>query len=139
MTIDECLMGAGKTYGGLINITHKEAARTKWLLSAHVRAQYSDAIRDLTSTSTGTWSNQHRQMNQGCRWHDFDDLQKFINIVSLKPQSLHSWGNSGDLIATGLIADARVNVVDAEKQDKLLSYNNVCCLLWATRPQCVCI
>jgi len=45
MTIEQCLMRAGKTQGGLINITHKEAARTKWLLTAHVVAQYIDAVQ----------------------------------------------------------------------------------------------
>ena len=56
MTIEQCLMRAGKTERGLINITHKEAAKTKWLLTAHVIAQYTEAIRSLTETFTRTWS-----------------------------------------------------------------------------------
>ena len=32
--IEQDLMLLGKSEGGLINITHKDAARTKWLLSA---------------------------------------------------------------------------------------------------------
>ena len=52
--IEQDLMLPGKSEGGLINITHKEAARTKWLLSSHVVVNYSDALRDLTGVKTGT-------------------------------------------------------------------------------------
>ena len=34
MTIEQSLMRSGKTEGGLINITHKESASTKWFLTA---------------------------------------------------------------------------------------------------------
>jgi hypothetical protein len=37
MVIEQCLMRSGKTTGGLINITHREAAKTVWLLAAHER------------------------------------------------------------------------------------------------------
>ena len=58
MTIEQFLMRSGKTYGGLVNITHKESARTKWLLTAHIVAQYSEALRKLTENAGGTWSEQ---------------------------------------------------------------------------------
>ena len=54
MTIEQCLMRSSKTNDGLINITHKEAAKTKWLLSAHVLAQYLDSLRNLTNKTVGT-------------------------------------------------------------------------------------
>ena len=41
--IEQDSMLSGKSEDGLINITHKDAARTKWLLSAHVIANYSRA------------------------------------------------------------------------------------------------
>ncbi len=81
MTIEQCLMRAGKTQGGLINITHKESARTKWLLSAHVLAQYNEAIRSLTSTFTGTWSEQHRDVQPGSIKQDMKDLQTFVHFL----------------------------------------------------------
>lgn len=58
LLIEQCLMRAGKTHGGLVNITRNESARTKWLLSAHVLAQYNEALRSITGTFTGTWSEQ---------------------------------------------------------------------------------
>lgn len=63
MTIEQSLMRSGKTHGGLINITHKEAAKAKWLLSAHIVAEYSDALRLMTGIyaqcffSVGTHGN----------------------------------------------------------------------------------
>ena len=54
MVIEQCLMRSGKTQGGLINITHNESARAKWMLSSHILGQYSDTIRSLTGTVTGT-------------------------------------------------------------------------------------
>ena len=57
--IEQTLMRSGKTQGGLINITHNDAARTKWLLSSHIVANYTEAIRDLTGINTGTWSEHH--------------------------------------------------------------------------------
>ena len=39
MTIEQSLMRSGKTHDGLVNITHKESARTKRLLTAHIVAQ----------------------------------------------------------------------------------------------------
>ena len=47
-------MLSGKSEGGLINITLKEAVRTKWLLPSHVVANYSNALHDLTGVKTGT-------------------------------------------------------------------------------------
>jgi len=56
MAIEQCLMRAAKTSGGLINITHREAARTVWLLSAHVLLQYTDGLRAMTGCFAGSWS-----------------------------------------------------------------------------------
>ena len=61
--IKQDLMLPGNSEGELINIAHKKAARTKWLLSSYVVANYSNALRDLTGLKTGTWSEQHRDMH----------------------------------------------------------------------------
>ena len=79
--IEQDLMLSGKTEGGLINITHKEAARTKWLLSAHVVANYSQALRDLTGVKTGTWSEQHRDMRISQRKEGYRHLRNFSRIT----------------------------------------------------------
>ena len=83
MIIEQCLMRAGKTHGGLINITHNDSARTKWLLSVHILAQYSDALRIITNTNTGTWSEQHKELSQSRRKKDTDDPVKFYNFFYL--------------------------------------------------------
>ena len=62
MTIEQSFMRSGKTHGGLVNITHKESARTKWLLTAHIVAQYSEAPRKLTEKAGCTLSEQHQEL-----------------------------------------------------------------------------
>ena len=113
MTIEQSLMRSGKTHGGLVNITHKESARTQWLLTAHIVAQYSEAFRKLTENAGGTWSKQHQELYQGSRIRDHDDLQKFL--VFLRSHNPFTSADPTQLrnIYTGLVADHRVNVDDA--------------------------
>ena len=105
-------MRSGKTQGGLINVTHKDAARTKWLLSSHVVANYTEALRDLTGTNAGTWSEQHRDMNRCQRKENYNHLRTFIDFMAV-----HNPFNTqnSDLvnIATGVIASDEVDVDDA--------------------------
>ena len=107
--IEQDLMLSGKSEGGLINITHKEAARTKWLLSSHVFANYSNALRDLTGVKTGTWSEQHRDMRLSQRKEGYRHLRNFIDFLEIHNPFKAS---SSDLIniATGTIASSDVNV-----------------------------
>ena len=87
---------SGKREGGLINITHKEAVRRKWLLSSHVAANYSNTLRHLTGLKTGTWSEQH------CDMH---------NLFKALPSDLIN-------IANGTFPSSDVNVdssIDSEK------------------------
>jgi hypothetical protein len=131
MIIEQSLMRSGKAEGGLINITHKEAARTKWLLSAHTITQYSDSLRTLTDVSTGTWSEQHREMHCGRIKQDRGDFLKihtylrFHNPFEVLPtDDVETLRN----ISTGTIADDRVNVDQAFKigeaiQEKITNQN----------------
>ena len=107
--IEQNLMLSGKSEGGLINIIHKEAARTKWLLSSHVVANYSDALRELTGVKTGTWSEQHRDMRLSQRKEGYKHLRNFIDLFEVHSPFKAA---SSDLIniATGVIASSDVNV-----------------------------
>ena len=93
----------------LINITHKEAARTKWLLSSHVVANYSKSLRDLAGVKIGTWSKQHRDMRLSQRKEGYRHLHNFIDFLEIHNPFKAS---SSDLtnIATGTIASSDVNV-----------------------------
>ena len=93
----------------LINITHKEAARTKWLLSSHVVANYSNALRDLKGVKTGTSSEQHRDMCLSQQKEVYRHLRNFIDFLEIHNPFK---ALSSDLIniATGTIASSDVNV-----------------------------
>jgi hypothetical protein len=54
-----------------------------WLLNARVIAQYTDAVRSLTDTFTGTWSEQHREVKSGHIKKDLKDLQTFHHLMSV--------------------------------------------------------
>ena len=62
--IEQTLIQSGRSQGGLINITHNDSARTKWLLSSHIVGNYTEAFRDLTGLTTGTWSEQHQNVDE---------------------------------------------------------------------------
>ena len=53
--IEQTPMRSGKSQGGMINTTHNDAARTKWLLSSHIVANYTVSTQGLD------WS-YHRDM-----------------------------------------------------------------------------
>ena len=51
------------------------------MLSSHVIANYSDALRTLTGTNTGTWSEQHRDLYLSQRSQDYQHLMTFITFL----------------------------------------------------------
>ena len=124
MTIEQCLMCSAKTQGGLINITHNESTKAKWLLSAHVVARYTDALRSLTDTFTGIWFEQHRDVRPGNVKQYQVDFQTFVSFLTTHNPFLDEEDHELRNIATGLIADEWVNAENAVKigqavQDKL--------------------
>ena len=110
--IEQTLMRSGKTQGGLINITHNDAARTKWLLSSHIVANYSEALRDLTGITTGTWSEQHRDVQASRRKENSNHLRNFIDFFDTHNPFMAA-ENQLINIATGVIASDDVNVDSA--------------------------
>ena len=129
MTIEHSLGRSEKKHDELVNITYKEPARTKWFLTAHIVAQYSEALMELTENAGGTWSEQHQQLYQGSRIRDHDDLQKFLVFVrSYNPFTSDETTQLRN-ISTGLVADHRVNVDDtliigAKIQERLTGENS---------------
>ena len=107
-------MRAAKTEGGLINIIHQEAASIKWLSTAHVMAQYTEALRCLTDTYSGALgSQQHQKVRPAAVKLDHDDLQTFLHF--LQTHNPFTTDISSQLVntASGLIADESVNVEEA--------------------------
>ena len=111
--LNNVLWDLEKNSWGLINVTHKDSARMNWLLSAHIVAQYSDALRALTQVQTGTWSEQHRDMTFSGRKHDHEDLHKFTLFLQQHSPFCQADKTSFVNIATGFVADCRVNTDQA--------------------------
>ena len=82
-------------------------------MSTHVVAQYSDALRTLTDTLTGTWSEQHKETNPGNIQRDHKDLKLFTNFLKMHNPFTVDANEELRNVVTGLIADSTVNVDDA--------------------------
>jgi hypothetical protein len=78
-----------------------------------VIAQYTDAIRSLMDTFTGTLSEQHREVNPGHIKKDLNDLQIFQAFLECHNQFTTADCNQLINISTGVIADDRMNVDNA--------------------------
>ena len=94
-----------KSQGGLINITHNDSAQKKWLLSSHIVANHTDALQDLAGVITGTWSEQHHDVQASRRKENICHLRNFIDFFDIDiPVNKHI------NIATGVIASHDINV-----------------------------
>ncbi len=108
-------MRSGKTHGGLINITHKDTAQENVLTTAHVMVEYSEALRALTGITSGSMSEQHREMGKSRCSTDAKHLHIFEEfLTNHNPFTL---GESHQLIniSSGVVADSRVKVNDSFK------------------------
>ncbi len=76
-------------------------------------AQYTDALRNITGSFTGTMSHQHREVQPGRIKQDKEDLDKCLHF--LQHHNPFTVGVDDQLrnVSTGVIADSRVNVDDA--------------------------
>ena len=86
MTTEQYLLQSS----GLINITHNDAARAKWLLSAHILGQYTDSLQCLTRAVTGAWSEQHREMQISRTKKDKNDVIEFFKFLTCHNPITHS-------------------------------------------------
>ena len=78
-------------------------------MSAHVVANYIDALRCLTDVTTGSFNEQHREMRLATRTQDNIDLKKFVTYLQEHKIFKRDDSNSLTNIATGVVADIRVN------------------------------
>lgn len=108
MVIEQCLMRALKTNGGLTRGGGmSEMQRMMWLLSMPVYSEYNQAMQSFTNVSYEC-SEQHRDMAPSRVKRDKGDSDKIYNI--LKPISPYSCGPALQNIVTGVTAAEIVNV-----------------------------
>ena len=82
------------------------------MLTSHIVAQYSEALRKLTENAGGR-SERHRELIQGSRIRDHDDLQTFLVFLRSHNPFLSDDPTQPRNISRGVVADHRVNVDDA--------------------------
>lgn len=77
-------MGSGKSNGGLINNTHNDTTRTKWLLSSYAVENYAEALQDLTGVTTGKWFVQHRDVKASRKIENSLPLRNFYRFLQYR-------------------------------------------------------
>ena len=82
------------------------------MLSSHIVANYTEALRDLTGANAGTWSEQHRDMN----------LRTFVNYLAVH-NPLNTETSDLVNVSTGVIASDNVNVDEAMEIGKNIVNN----------------
>lgn len=112
LIIEQVLMRSVKTTGGLTRGRGMtENQRLVWLLSMPACAEVNNSMQELTETRYAT-SMQHKDLSKTRLTRDETDSRNILNfLVDRNPfsndTSLHN-------IATGIIADGKVNVDEAE-------------------------
>ena len=109
LLLTRSLIRPGKSQGRLINIIHNDAAQTKWLFLSHIVENYTEALRDLIGVTTGTWSEQYRNVQASRRKRSFHHLRNFIDFFNIQ-NPFKVPVNELINIATGVIASDDVNV-----------------------------
>lgn len=109
LAIEQCLMRALKTRGGLVRGRgFTETQRLIWVLSTPSCAEVNSAMQDFTG-ETFTTSEQHREASKARMSKDSSDVQNLLQY--LVPRNPFSTAGPPTLrnIATGVTAHATVN------------------------------
>jgi len=118
LAIEQCLMRAVKTRGGLVRGRgFTETQRLVWVLSTPACAEINNTMQDLTGEAFTT-SDQHKESSQSRMKKDVSDVMTILEFLDSRdpfsmdtPPSLRS-------IATGIAAHTAVNCDNAEAVGK---------------------
>ena len=93
----------------MIHIKHNDSAQTKWLLSSHIVANYTEELLDSTGITTGTWSEQHHDVQASRQKENSRHLSHYIDFFDIGDPFKNPANELID-IATGVIASHDINV-----------------------------
>ena len=93
----------------MIHIKHNDSAQTKWLLSSHIVANYTEELLDLTGITTGTWSEQHHDVQASRQKENSRHLSNYIDFFDIRNPFKNPANELID-IATGVIASHDINI-----------------------------
>ena len=99
----------GKSQGGVIGLTLRKSALTRWLVTRHVTSEYADAFKSLT-TDHNVNGTRHKELGKGRIVKDEEDVMKIVHILqdNQNPFDLATVPSELTNIITGRIASPEV-------------------------------
>ena len=70
----------GKSKGGVIGLTLRKSALTRWLMTRHVSAEYLDGLREMCKT-TGRTETSHKECGKSRMARDEKDVRQIMEIA----------------------------------------------------------
>ena len=106
--LEQTVNKEGKSKGGVIGLTLKEGALTRWLQTRHVSAEYAEAFESLCQSKKET--TKHHEQEKARLAKDEEDVCKIVQAASrfLNPFNIETVPVELVNIATGQVASPEV-------------------------------
>ena len=107
--LEQTINKEGKGQGGIIGLTLKKGALTRWLVTRHTTAEYADAFKTLASDSQEQ-NLKHKELGKHRMSRDESDVQKVIDVITKNqnPFDLNTVPSELTNIITGRVASTEV-------------------------------
>lgn len=124
--LEQTINREGKIQGGVIGFTLRKGALTRWMVTRHVTAQYTEAFKVLCDGDTEAAAQNHAEHGKTRMARDEQDVTKIVEFVSnaQNPFDLATVPDELVNIATGQVASQEVSsglgnfLKDAQKHNK---------------------
>lgn len=124
--LEQTINREGKSQGGVIGFTLRKGALTRWMVTRHVTAQYTEAFKELCDQQPDVGDTYHAEHGKTRMARDEQDVTKILEFVSnaQNPFDLDTVPNELVNIATGQIASQEVSnglghfIREAKKRNK---------------------
>jgi len=124
--LEQTINREGKSQGGVIGFTLRKGALTRWMVTRHVTAKYTEAFKELCDGDTEVASTNHAEHGKTKMVRDEQDVTKITEFVSnaQNPFDLCTVPDELVNIATGQVASQEVSnglghfLTDAQKCNK---------------------
>lgn len=111
MALEQTINKEGKGKGGVVGLTLRKGALTRWLITRHVTAEYCESFKSLCNTTERS-NPHHAETNTGRMKRDENDVQKIQEFIAShqNPFDLETVPSEMIHIISGKIADCDVSL-----------------------------
>jgi len=80
--LEQTINREGKSQGGVIGFTLRKGALTRWMVTRHITAQYTEAFKELCHSSKEATINKHAEHGKTRMARDERDVTKIVEYVA---------------------------------------------------------